>query len=87
MVVYMLILKMMAIALCFGLVACNDSQSSQTTDCTDTISIENVKNTGHVERPVVQVEHRFNIILIAVAIRFITRLIKHLPKIRTFRSI
>lgn len=46
--------------LCFSFVACNDCQSSQATDCSDTISIENVKNTGHVERPVVQVEHRFN---------------------------
>lgn len=46
--------------LCFAFAACNGRQSSQATDCTDTISIESAIGPVHVEKPAVQVERRFN---------------------------
>lgn len=51
---------MMVLVLCNGFAACNGRQSSQATDCTDTISTETETDPGHVDKPAVHVERRFN---------------------------
>lgn len=58
--IYELITRIIVISLCYTFVACDADQSSSTSENTDTIAIDSI-TTGHIEKPAVKVERRFNI--------------------------